>query len=92
MPIQYYRMCLSAVLLLALASSAAASPKNTKTPIGGVDDTAVKEKAHPLQDIGHSGINWVFPFEKARQQAEEEKRLLLIIPITGVKVTAKGDW
>ena len=57
------------------------------------ETVAVREgKVHPLKDVGQSGVNWVFPFKKARQQAEQDKRLLLIIPITGVKVTAKGDW
>ena len=38
-----------------------------------------------------TGIEWAFPFEKARAQAQQEKRLLLIKPVA-FGTSPDGGW
>jgi len=52
---------------------------------------AEEEETHPLQDKDRCGIEWVFPFTKALKRARDERRMLMIVPIT-FKTTCNGDW
>ena len=51
---------------------------------------APEERDHPLVH-DKTGIEWTFPFSKARKKAATEKRILMIKPVA-FGTTHDGNW
>ena len=48
------------------------------------------QEEHPLQK-DKTGIQWVLPFEKAKEKASQKERLLMIKPVA-FGTSVQGDW